>query len=180
MNKKGLLFHYTFEGDEMKKAFFVILSIVIGILVSQKNDEIIIPSDAIRVRIIANSNNVEDLYTKAKMKNEIKEDLYNLVKDASSSSEARFNIQKNLANIKELVGSKINDFKVDYGTNYFPQKTYKGVIYPEGNYESLVITLGSGLGENWWCVMYPPLCMIDDNHNTSDVNYRFLVSELLN
>ena len=179
MNKINKLFHYIFEGDKVKKVIFLIISVFIGVLVSKKSDEIIIPNDAIRVRIIANSNNINDLYTKVKMKEEIKNDLYNLVKDAHSSDEASFSIRNNLTNIKKIVREKTNDFKVSYGSNYFPKKVYKGVVYPEGNYDSLVITLGKGLGDNWWCVLYPPLCMIDDNLNTSDVEYRFLVSDLL-
>ena len=163
----------------MKKAIFLIVSVVIGVLVSKKSDEIVIPSDAIRVRIIANSNNIKDLYQKTKLKNEIKNDLYNYVKDANSSYEASQNIKDNIDNIKKIVSKKTNDFNINYGSNYFPRKNYKGVVYPEGEYESLVITLGSGLGDNWWCVLYPPLCMIEDNSDTSDVEYRFLISDIL-
>lgn len=163
----------------MKKIIVIIISVVIGILVYNKNEEIIIPSDAIRIRIIANSNSIKDLYEKNKLKNDIKNDLYNIVKEANSSNEASLRINNNLDNIKDIIKSKTNDFKIDYGINYFPQKSYKGVIYPEGEYKSLVITLGSGLGDNWWCVLYPPICMIEDNNNTSDVHYRTLVSEIL-
>ena len=63
----------------MKKIIFLVISVVIGILVYQKNEKIIIPGDAIRVRIIANSNSIEDLYSKKKLKDEIKNDLYALV-----------------------------------------------------------------------------------------------------
>lgn len=163
----------------MKKIIFLIMSIVIGILVNQKSNEIIIPSDAIRVRFIANSNNINDLYQKEKLKNEIKNDLYNYVKNANSSTSASQSIRNNLNDIKMLISQKTNDFKINYGSNYFPKKVYKGVVYPEGEYESLVITLGNGLGDNWWCVLYPPLCMIDDNKTTNDVEYRFLVADML-
>ncbi len=162
----------------MKKLAFLIISIVIGILVSKKSEEIIIPYDAIRVRIIANSDNISDLYEKKKIKEEIKKDLYNLVKEAENSDEASLNIRNNLNNIKRIVSQKTNDFKISYGNNYFPKKIYRGIIYPEGEYESLVITLGAGLGENWWCVLYPPLCMIDDD-NTSDIEYHSLALDLL-
>lgn len=162
----------------MKKVIFIVISVIISILVNRKSDEIIIPSDAIRVRIIANSNNIKDIYEKKRLKEEIKNDLYDFVKNANSSSEASMSIQNNLINIEKIVGSKTNDFKVNYGINYFPSKYYKGVVYPSGEYQSLVITLGSGLGDNWWCVLYPPLCLIDDD-NTNDVNYRFLVEDLL-
>ena len=84
-----------------------------------------------------------------------------------------------IKDIDKLVSSKTDDYQLNYGRNYFPKKVYKGVIYEEGEYDSLVITLGKGLGENWWCVLYPPLCLIDDNNTTSDVEYRSLVMDLI-
>lgn len=156
------------------------MSVVVGILVYQKSDDIIIPSDAIRVRIIANSNNIGDLYAKKQIKNEIKDDLYNLVKDAKDSSEARVIISSNLEKITKMISARTDDFKISYGKNYFPKKTYKGVIYEEGHYDSLVITLGEGMGDNWWCVLYPPLCLIEDNDNTTNVEYRSYVMDVLN
>ena len=156
------------------------ISIIIGILVYQKEEEIIIPGDAIRVRIIANSNSIEDVYKKMKSKEEIKSDLFNIVSEAKSNQEARVQILNNINNIERIVKKKTDNFKIDYGLNYFPKKIYKGVVYPEGEYDSLVITLGQGLGENWWCVLYPPLCLINDNEQTNDVEYKRLVKELLN
>lgn len=164
----------------MKKIVFLFISIVIGVLVYQKNDDIIIPSDSIRIRIIANSNSIKDLYEKKKIKNDIKNDLYDLVSNANSSMEVDNIIKNNYEYINNLISSKTSDFSINYGLNYFPKKTYKGVIYPEGNYKSLVITLGNGLGDNWWCVLYPPLCMIEDNDTTSNIEYRLLVSDILN
>ncbi len=163
----------------MKKVLFLSISILIGILVYKKNNEIIIPGDAIRMRIIANSNNIKDLYEKKKLKEEIEKDIYNLVINAENNIDARNSIKSNMNNIHNLIASKTTDFKIDYGFNYFPKKSYRGVIYPEGEYESLVVTLGKGLGENWWCVLYPPLCLIDDNKTTSDVEYRSFVYDIL-
>lgn len=163
----------------MKKIIFLCISLFIGFMVYKKNDEIIIPNDAIRFRIIANSNNIKDLYEKQKLKSEIENNIYNLVSDAKSSSVARDNINNNLDEIKKLVESKTHDYSINYGINYFPKKIYKGVIYPEGDYESLVITLGKGLGENWWCVLYPPLCLIDDDNIKGDVSYRSLIYDTL-
>ena len=163
----------------MKKIILIIISVIIGLLVYDKSDEIIIPSDAIRIRIIANSNSITDLYQKKTVKEEIKSDLYNLVNKAKSSIEANSIINNNLDYINTLVSSKTNDYRIEYGLNYFPKKTYKGVIYPEGDYQSLVITLGSGLGDNWWCILYPPLCLIEDDNSTSDIEYRIMVSDIL-
>lgn len=163
----------------MKKIIFIVISIIIGILVYQKNNEIIIPSDAIRVRIVANSNSVEDLYKKRKLKEEIKDDLYSVISSVKSIKEADNVLSSNMDNIFDMISKKTKNFKIDYGLNHFPKKIYKGVIYPEGDYKSLVITLGNGLGDNWWCVLYPPICMIDDNNITSDVQYRLLISDIL-
>ena len=162
----------------MRKILFLGVSIIIGILVFNKNENIIIPNDAIRVRIIANSNNIEDLYQKKKLKEDIKNDLYDLIKEAKSSDEASNLIKNNLNKINSIVKEKISDFSIDYGRNYFPSKSYKGVVYPEGEYESLVITLGSGLGDNWWCVLYPPLCLIDES-SASEVEYHLLIKDIL-
>ena len=164
----------------MKKTIFIVISVIIGLLVYQKSDEIIIPSDAIRIRIIANGNNIKDLYEKQLLKDEVKNDLYNLIIKANSSIEANDIIINNLGYIRNIVDSRIKEANVTYGINYFPRKEYKGVIYPAGDYKSLVITLGAGLGDNWWCVLYPPICMINDNQKTGDVEYRLLVSNLLN
>lgn len=164
----------------MKKVIVLVISIIIGILVYKKSDEIIIPSDAIRIRIKANSNSIQDLYNKQKLKEEIKSDLYNLVYKAKSSNEASDIISNNLKVIDNLISKKTNDYKVNYGNNYFPKKVYKGVIYPEGEYKSLVITLGSGLGDNWWCVLYPPLCMLEDNYDIDDIEYRSFVADIVN
>ena len=164
----------------MKKIIVIIICFVIGVLVYNKSEEIIIPNDAIRIRIIANSNSIKDLYEKNKLKDNIKKELYELINQANSSIEANQIIEKNMDYIEKIVSSNSNNHQIKYGINHFPRKEYKGVIYPEGDYQSLVITLGSGLGDNWWCVLYPPICMINDNENIDDVEYRLFVSDIIN
>ena len=66
------------------------------------------------------------------------------------------------------------DYKINYGYNYFPKKKYKSVTYKEGMYESLVITLGTGEGDNWWCVLFPPLCLVEADESTVAVSYTHL------
>ena len=63
--------------------------------------------------------------------------------------------------------------------NYFPEKEYKGIYYEEGEYESLVITLGNGIGENFWCILFPPLCLVDEEE-TTDIEYTSIIKELIN
>ena len=84
-----------------------------------------------------------------------------------------------MEDINNIIRKYTNDFSIYFGNNYFPKKEYKGVMYKEGNYESLIIKLGDAKGKNFWCVLFPPLCMIDES-KLNDVSYSFLVNELLN
>jgi len=165
----------------LKKIIVIIIAFIIGVLLYKKEEFVIIPNESIRIRIVANSDNIEDLVEKKRLKEQIEDDIYEITKDANSIEEARSLINDNLKNIDTIIKNNIDlDYTIDYGVNYFPKKVYRGVLYEAGNYESLVITLGSGLGENWWCVLFPPLCLIEENKTTSDVEYKLYVEELLN
>ena len=69
------------------------------------------------------------------------------------------------------------EFTINFGNNYFPDKEYKEVLYEKGYYESLVVTLGKGEGDNWWCVLFPPICTLEVEEN-KDIEYKFFVKEL--
>ena len=60
--------------------------------------------------------------------------------------------------------------------NYFPEKEFNNKIYKEGYYESLVITLGSGKGDNWWCLLFPKMCLVEINDNTE---YKLWFKEVI-
>ncbi len=160
----------------MKKIIVLLFALTI-IYISKSEEEIIIPTNSIRYRIIANSDSTKDQMLKMNIKEKLDEEILPILSDSNSIEDSRLLIKDNLDNIENIVSKYTDDFDVNYGKNYFPEKTYKGINYDAGNYESLVITLGSGLGKNWWCVLYPPLCLIDEN--TNDVEYTTLVKEIL-
>lgn len=145
-------------------------------------EDVKIPNDAIRIRVVPNSNSKYDQSVKAKVRNNLEGTMYDLLKDASSSSEARGIIKNNLDLIEKDVYNVMKnenyDYKVNFGYNYFPEKEYKGVKYEEGYYESLLVTLGKGEGDNWWCVLFPPLCLIEADE-ADDAHYKSLVKELI-
>ena len=63
---------------------------------------------------------------------------------------------------------------------YCKEIEYKGVIYEEGDYESLVITLGDGLGDNFWCVLFPPLCLLEaEETDTDEFEYTSFIKEII-
>lgn len=160
----------------------ILIYIIIGNLVSANN---LIPDDAIRIRIIPNSNSAYDQDMKIKVKEVLQKDMYNLLKDVKGVEEARKIINSNLG----IIDDNINDlfkkenynqtFDINFGLNYFPEKEYKGIKYKNGYYESLLVTIGEGAGDNWWCVLFPPLCLMEAEEST-EVEYTSFVKEMLN
>ena len=145
-----------------------------------QDEEILIPGEAIRFRVIANSNTVTDQKEKMMIKEQVEKEVYELIKDASNASDVRNIIKNNMDTIESIVTEYQVPYQIDYGNNYFPAKSYRGVVYPAGNYESLVITLGNGVGNNFWCVLFPPLCLLENSkEDISDIDYQLYVKKLL-
>ena len=164
----------------MKKIIVLLFFISLFVIITKKEELIIIPNNAIRFRVIANSNTLEDQTEKLMIKDKIETEVYKLINGADNTTEVRNLIENNIDTINEIVESYNVPYTVNYGYNYFPTKNYKGVMYKAGNYESLVITLGEGLGNNFWCVLFPPLCLLDnEREDVSDVEYKLYVKELI-
>lgn len=165
------------------KKILVIIGVILFLLSINYNtkEEVFIPKDSIRFRIVSNSMNEVDLKTKQELKSYIEDYVYDIVSDAKSSEEADELLVNNLEKISKHINQYLNsnNYKIDYGINYFPRKVYKGVVYEEGMYKSLVITLGDGKGSNWWCVLFPPLCLLDENETTADVEYQLYVARII-
>lgn len=155
------------------KKIVIILAIIIGILSIQEK-QVIIPEKTIRFRVIANSNIEEDQKLKKEIIKKLEQELK--LKD-SNIEEARVHIQKNLPKYEEKIKQLTSNYKISYGQNYFPQKEWKKVIFPAGEYESLVITLGDGMGDNFWCILFPPLCFMDEE-DTNNVEYKSFFKEI--
>ncbi|HIS86671.1 MAG TPA: stage II sporulation protein R [Candidatus Caccenecus avistercoris] len=164
----------------MKKVIVVLFLVSLAFIFSNHDEEIIIPNNAIRFRVIANSDSVEDQMKKMEIKSAVENKVYALINGENNAIEVRNIIEDNMDTIKDIVEEYNVPYNINYGNNYFPSKTYKGVMYPAGNYESLVITLGDGVGANFWCVLFPPLCLIDNSkEDISDVDYQLYVKKLL-
>lgn len=166
----------------MKKILLIVGIIGIYMMIGKITvDTNLIPKDAIRIRVIANSDSEEDQEKKLAIKNQLENYYFDLLKDVKGVSTAKEKITASLPEAEQLVfditGNQ--DFEIQYGMNYFPKKEYKGVVYDEGYYESLVVTLGNGIGKNWWCVLFPPLCLLENN-TMEDVEYRSLVTDIIN
>ena len=164
----------------MKKIIIALFLVTVLILVNSKETEILIPKEAIRFRIIANSNKLEDQTQKLEIKKELEPIIANILSTSNSLGETRKEIKNNMYEVKNILNKYDTDYKLNYGYNYFPEKNYKGVTYKAGEYESLVVTLGDGLGDNWWCVLFPPLCLLEATEdNYDDITYTTYIKEII-
>ena len=118
----------------MKRKVFLILFVIVIIYVYKTNEQnIFIPDSSIRLRVIPNSNNPEDIYVKEKVKDYLENDIYKLTKDTETIEEARIIISDSIPSIEKNIDNIFNNnnykssYKVNYGLNYFPEKRYKGL-----------------------------------------------------
>ena len=169
------------------KKFIILIIVILSFAIISKNvnaNTILIPDEAIRLRVIANSDSTYDQQVKLDVSFEVQNEIYNLLKDKNNINDARTTIKNNIPKIENAVEKVLSEknyvstFKVNFGYNYFPEKEYKGVKYKEGDYESVLVTLGEGKGQNWWCVLFPPLCLIEAEES-DEVEYKFFVQELI-
>lgn len=133
----------------------------------------VIPDEAIRLRILANSDKEADQSVKRLIRDEVNADITEWVKDLTSLDEARKVIQSHLGDIEATAREVVKEngleqsVSVDFGQAEFPTKLYGQYLYPAGEYEAVIITLGEGEGANWWCVLFPPLCFLDFSNGTA-------------
>lgn len=170
----------------MKKIIIILALITVFLIYKEtKADTIIIPETAIRLRVIPNSNSALDQNMKKKVKEYLENNTYKLLREETDINKARDLIQENIPLLEQNI-TKIFDennykmtYDIKYGYNYFPEKEYRGIKYDEGYYESIVISIGKAEGDNWWCVLFPNICLID-TENKDDVEYKSWVLETIN
>ncbi|MFD1020077.1 stage II sporulation protein R [Thalassobacillus hwangdonensis] len=166
----------------MKKALITILilmTLIISIPVTgsgqtQGSDYQVIPDEAIRLRILANSNSETDQQLKRVIRDNVNAEITTWVESLTSIETAREMISNRLGEVEDIVATTLEgagvsqSYQVAYDQNVsFPTKLYGNYIYPAGQYEAILITLGQGKGDNWWCVLFPPLCFLDFSNGTT-------------
>ncbi|CAH0118098.1 MULTISPECIES: stage II sporulation protein R [unclassified Paenibacillus] len=129
-----------------------------------------IPQESIRLRILANSDSAADQAVKRQIRDKIVAQMNTWVEqleEPQSLEEARRIVTTHLSEIEAIVAEELEakqidyGYQVDFGNVPFPTKMYGDQVYPAGDYEAVRVTLGKGEGQNWWCVLFPPLCFID-------------------
>lgn len=163
----------------MKKILIILLFIFSLYLFSK--DDSRISDDSIRFRVIANSNSEEDI----KMKELVVRELSSTLFKENSLEGTRSNIISNISQIEKRIDRVFDNnnydktYNVIYGMNEFPEKVYNGVVYEKGLYESLVVEIGDGSGNNYWCFLYPSLCLLDYKNGEEEVEYKSKIVEII-
>lgn len=129
-----------------------------------------IAKEVFRLHVVANSDRDEDQTLKLHVKTRIVDYLEDLLGENPDLEETKEGALTHLKEIEEAAEEVIKaegyDYKVTAAVEntYFPDKTYGDCTFPAGEYEALNVKIGQAAGHNWWCVLYPTLCFIDDAH----------------
>jgi len=122
-----------------------------------------------RLHVIANSDDPVDQALKLQVKNEIVSYMKTEFENVEDVEHANKLAQTKTAEIEKIARHVIADKGFDYpvkvmiGDYEFPTKSYGNIILPQGNYQALRVVIGEGKGQNWWCVLFPPLCMVSSS-----------------
>jgi len=142
-------------------------------------------SDSVfRLHIIANSDSSADQELKLKVRDNIIEYMNTLTSSSSDKKDVISIVNNHLDSFKEIALNTIKengynyDVNIEIGNFHFPTKSYGDISFPAGNYDALKIEIGDAIGQNWWCVLFPPLCFVnsstgvvpDDSKNTLKEN----------
>ena len=124
-------------------------------------------NSVIRLHVLANSDSAEDQALKLRVRDRILKDGRELFKNAKSEEEARRILSENRDFLENSARDEIFSAGYDYpvalnmGKYDFPMKVYENYAFPSGEYEAVRVEIGKAEGQNWWCVVFPPLCFVD-------------------
>ena len=170
----------------MSRAIAIVCCILVLVMIVLSGASGGVDSEIIRIHIRANSNDQIDQAVKYRVKEQIVEYLTPLLSTCTDRQSAERVIKSNLVQIEYVADQvlKVNNF--DYTTNaklnneYFPDRVYDGYVVESGYYDALILELGSGTGDNWWCVVYPPLCFVNTTYtNGNGIVYKSKLLEII-
>lgn len=147
-----------------------------------KEMETVSQSAYLRIHIRADSNESAAQAVKYRVRDQVVAYLTPVVAEAKTKTEAMSLIQAQLPNIERVAKGVLEENGFSYGAKAaltrenFPTRVYENVTLEAGEYDALILNLGSGAGDNWWCVVYPPLCFAGGNGN---IIYQSKIKEII-
>ena len=202
------------HNTKVKRTFIILVLLCIFILIcafSYVNAvSANISNSVFRLHVIANSDSTEDQNLKYKVRDAVLKYMNSISLDCSSKSEVIKLANDHKDDFYKIAKQVIVDNGYDYDVNIkignfdFPTKHYGDISFPAGNYDALRIEIGNASGQNWWCVMFPPLCFVDvtsgvvpddsksiiestlsseeyniiSNKNSADIQFKFSLIEM--
>jgi len=142
------------------------------------------PQDTIRLRVIPNSNTIRDRAIKHQVRQVIESDLAKTLAEVNDLKKARKITKDRIPVLEQDINYilRSNNIRhnatVEYGMNYLPRTSGYGVIFPAGYYESIIVTIGRGRGANWWCILFPPHCLIEARESEK-IEYRSFFKDII-
>lgn len=171
----------------MQKAIAGVLACIIMVVIAvigvgaEENQ-----SALLRLHIRANSNLAIDQSVKYEIKDEVVKYLTPVISDIESFDEAKSVIEAHLKEIKSVTDAVLEREGFEYRSNpkinneYFPARSYEGYVVESGYYDALIVELGEAKGDNWWCVVYPPLCFVNSKYtNGGGVVYKSKIVSII-
>jgi len=126
-----------------------------------------IANSVFRLHVLANSDTEEDQYLKYIVRDNLLEYMNEICKDTTNKEDVVKIVEQSKDNFKEIALKTIKeqgysyDINISIGNFEFPTKNYGDISLPSGIYDALRVEIGESKGQNWWCVMFPPLCFVD-------------------
>ena len=160
-----------------KKGIILITSIIIVVMslfLYSVNVNADLSEGIMRLHIIANSDSEYDQWVKIQVRDAVLAKIDPLLNGSTSQTESKQILMDNRLLIENTAREKMQEINYDkpvraeFGNYYFPIKQYGNVTLPSGDYDACRIVIGDGSGQNWWCVMFPPLCFAEDMKGTLD------------
>ena len=167
----------------MKKFVCILLSICVLIIFCGCDAHNNQANALIRIHIRANSNSTADQSVKLLVRDAISDYLTDELKNVKTFSAAYDTLQSKLGQISKTAGGVLRQNGFNYGVKvrlnneFFPTRAYGEVVVESGYYDALIVELGEGKGDNWWCVIYPPLCFVSAQ-SAGNLSYKSLIQEL--
>ncbi len=172
----------------MKKlTYALILGFFVAIIAGIYSDSVQadLSDNLVRLHVIANSDTSEDQSIKYQVRDRITQEMAKTLSSAQTLSDGERIARENLDAIEAIANQELEKLgapyraKAVYGTFSFPTKVYDSITLPPGDYHAVRIILGEGAGQNWWCVLFPPLCFTDNAMgNMPDAQQELLTASL--
>lgn len=164
---------------------FILLMILTLCLCACDGERQNVAEGCIRIHIRANSNSDFDQSVKLHVRDAVTEYLTLKLENCTDKRQATSVLESEKENLKNIADRVLKSYNMEYKASvllkneHFPKRVYGEYTFPEGDYDALIINLGTGEGNNWWCVAFPPLCFVPDSTGGESIVYKSWIKEIL-